>query len=155
MKTGFGQDSHKFLEAKESKLCVIGGVSFPDLPGLDADSDGDVVYHSLCNAITSITHVHILGDLAIKMCKAGITDSKVYLQEAKKSLGQRKIHHIALSIEGKRPRLQHTLDQMRRNIAEILGLDISEVGITCTSGNNLGDFGKGVGLQCFCIITTD
>ncbi len=153
MKVGFGQDSHRFLLEKGEKVCIIGGVSFPELPGLDADSDGDVVFHALCNAITSITHVPILGGLAIQMCKSGITNSKEYLLEAKKTLKERKILHIAISIEGKRPRMQLALKKMRKNIAEILEIEISEVGITCTSGNELGDFGRGVGVQCFCILT--
>ena len=106
MKVGIGQDSHKFLKEKGDKVCVIGGVEFSDVPGLDADSDGDVVYHAICNAITSITHVHILGDIAIKMCKQGITSSNEYLLEAKKSLGLHKIAHLAITIEGQRPRMQ-------------------------------------------------
>ena len=86
MKIGMGQDSHRFLNEKGDKICTIGGVEFYDVPGLDADSDGDVVYHAICNAITSITHVHILGDIAIQMCKQGITNSREYLVEAKKTL---------------------------------------------------------------------
>jgi 2-C-methyl-D-erythritol 2,4-cyclodiphosphate synthase len=153
MKVGIGQDSHRFLKQRGEKICVIGGVEFPDVPGLDADSNGDVVYHALCNAITSITHVQILGDIAIKMCKRGILDSKEYLIEAKKSLGETKISHIAITIEGKRPRMQASLHQMRVNIANIFALDISSVGITCTSGNNLGDFGLGLGIQSYCILS--
>ncbi len=153
MKIGIGQDSHRFLKEKGDKVCIIGGVEFPEVPGLDADSDGDIVYHAICNAITSITHVHILGDIAIRMCKQGITNSKEYLLEAKKSLGDKKIAHIAITIEGKRPRMQSSLNQMRMNIANLLDLDIQEVGITCTSGNNLGDFGAGVGIQSYCILS--
>ena len=153
MKVGIGQDSHRFLKEKGQKACIIGGVEFLDVPGLDADSDGDVVYHALCNAITSITHVHILGDLAIKMCKQGITNSVEYLIEAKKSLGESRIEHIAITIEGKRPRMQGSLHQMRVNIANVFALDISAVGITCTSGNGLGDFGNGDGIQSYCIFT--
>lgn len=153
MKAGLGQDSHKFLAEKTDKKCVIGGVIFPDLPGLDADSDGDVVYHAICNAITSITHVDILGDIAISMCKKGITDSKEYLLEAKKSLGKSKISHISVSLEGARPRMQSSLLEMRRNISLVLEIDLDCVGITCTSGNQMGDFGRGFGIQCFCVLT--
>ncbi len=153
MKIGMGQDSHKFLVEKGDKVCVIGGVKFLDVPGLDADSDGDIVYHAICNAITSVTHVPILGGRAIEMCKSGITDSSLYLLEAKKSLGTRKIVHIALTIEGKRPRMQAHINQMRENVAHLLGIDINDVGITCTSGNGMNDFGKGVGVQCLCLIT--
>jgi 2-C-methyl-D-erythritol 2,4-cyclodiphosphate synthase len=153
MKVGLGQDSHKFNIEKTDKKCVIGGVVFPDMPGLDADSDGDVVYHAICNAITSVTHVHILGDIAIQMCKQGIKDSKEYLKKAKKSLGEKKISHLSISLEGARPRMQASLLEMRKNIARDLEIDESLVGITCTSGNSMGDFGKGIGLQCLCILT--
>ncbi len=153
MKTGLGQDSHRFLKEKTDKLCIVGGVTFSDMPGLDADSDGDVVYHAICNAITSITNIHILGDLAITMCKQGITNSKEYLLEAKKSLGKMEVNHVAISLEGARPRMQSSLAQMRKNIASLLEIDIASVGITCTSGNHMGDFGKGIGIQCFCILS--
>jgi 2-C-methyl-D-erythritol 2,4-cyclodiphosphate synthase len=152
MKVGIGQDSHKFLSEDVKKTCVIGGVSFNDVPGFSADSDGDVVYHAICNAISSITHVYILGDKAIVMCKEGVTDSKYYLIEAKKSLQGQKINHISISIEAKRPKLQSSILQMRKNVAEILNLDLDQVGITCTSGNNLGDFGRGYGVQALAIV---
>lgn len=156
MKVGIGQDSHRFLQEKGKKQCIIAGVIFEDVPGFDADSDGDIVYHAICNAITSITHVPILGKVAIEMCKdKGITDSREYLVKAHETLGQEKIHHIALSIEAKRPRLQRHIDQMRMNIADVLGLHINQVGITCTSGDDLTEFGKGFGAQCFCILTVE
>jgi 2-C-methyl-D-erythritol 2,4-cyclodiphosphate synthase len=43
---------------------------------------------------------------------------------------------------------------MRANIAKLCKLDISQVGITATSGEGLTDFGCGEGVQAFCIITT-
>jgi 2-C-methyl-D-erythritol 2,4-cyclodiphosphate synthase len=43
---------------------------------------------------------------------------------------------------------------MRQNIARILKLDVSQVGITATSGEGLTDFGCGDGVQCFAIVTT-
>ena len=154
MKTGIGQDSHKFLKDKDTKKCVIGGVLFDGQPGWDADSDGDIVYHSICNAISSITHVPIMGGLAIKMCKEQrITSSKEYLLKAKETLGERKIIHIALSIEAQRPRLQSSIDLIRSNVAQILEIEVSQVGVTCTSGDGMTDFGKGLGGQCFCVIT--
>ncbi len=154
MKVGLGQDSHRFELKKGDKKCVIGGVIFEDVPGWDADSDGDIVYHAICNAISSITHVPILGKVAIQMCKEeGICDSRLFLIKAKETLEQYKIVHIALSIEAARPRLQRHIDQMRGNVAEVLDIDPHQVGITCTSGDGLTDFGKGIGGQCLCILT--
>ncbi len=52
MKMGIGQDSHRFHKEKSGKKCIIGGINFEEVPGWEADSDGDIVYHSICNAIT-------------------------------------------------------------------------------------------------------
>ena len=152
-KVGIGQDSHRFLEAIGDKPCVVAGLVFEGVPGLSADSDGDVVFHAICNAITSITHVPILGRLAIELCKQGIQDSGVYLEKALETLGHYTIAHVAITIEGVRPKFQHHCDRMRENIATCMGLDVSQVGMTFTSGDGLSDFGKGAGLMCFCVIT--
>ncbi len=154
-RTGIGQDSHRFLPADSTKPCVVGGVIFDESPGLDADSDGDVVYHAICNAITSLTGVPILGGIARDLCrKDGITDSQVYVEKALETLGKQKIVHVALSIEGKRPYFEEKIPSMRKKIASVLRIKVEGVGITATSGDGLTDFGCGDGLQCFCIITT-
>lgn len=102
-----------------------------------------------------MTGVPILGEIAIELChKDGITDSQVYLQKASETLGKQKVQHIALTIEGKRPKFEPKIKEMRQNIAKVMKLDIAQVGITATSGDGLTDFGCGDGLQCFCILTT-
>lgn len=154
-RTGLGQDSHRFLGADSSKPCIIGGIIFENTPGLDADSDGDVVFHAICNAITSLSGIPILGGIAIDLCrKDGITDSEVYLRRALQTLGKQKIVHVALSIEGKRPRFEEKILQMRRKIALVMKISESQVGITATTGDGLTDFGCGDGLQCFCLLST-
>lgn len=154
-RTGIGQDSHRFLPADSTKPCIIAGLIFEDVPGMSADSDGDVVFHAICNAITSLTGVPILGGIAIDLChKDGITDSQVYLEKALENLKAQKIQHVALSIEGSRPRIEKRAQEMRQKIASVMKLDVSQVGLTATSGDGLTDFGCGDGLQCFCILST-
>lgn len=154
-RTGIGQDSHRFLPLDSSKPCVIAGLIFDGVPGFNANSDGDVVFHAICNAITSLTGVLILGDIADDLClKDGITDSEVYLKEALKTLGKQKITHVAITIEAKKPKFKEKLLAMRENIARVMDLEIADVGITATSGEGLTDFGCGDGVQCFAIVTT-
>lgn len=155
MRVGIGRDSHRFVGEDSSKICVLGGVLFENTPGLASDSDGDVILHSICNAITSLTHIAILGGIATELLqKDGITDSSTYVKEALGTLGKQKIQHVALSVEGKRPKLQPKIEEIRQNIANILQFEIDQVGLTVTSGDGLTDFGCGDGLQCICIITT-
>lgn len=155
IRTGIGQDSHRFLPPDSAKPCIVAGLIFEDCPGLSADSDGDVAFHAICNAISSVSGIPILGGVAIDLChKDGITDSQVYLEKALETLGKQTVQHVALTIEGKRPRFQKRVDAMRRNIAQVMRIRLDQVGLTVTSGDGLTDFGCGEGLQCFCLITT-
>ncbi|MBM3201174.1 MAG: 2-C-methyl-D-erythritol 2,4-cyclodiphosphate synthase [Chlamydiae bacterium] len=154
IRVGYGQDAHKFLKSPSAKKCIIGGLVFDDVEGLDADSDGDIVYHAICNAITSITHVPILGDVAIKMCKEeNITDSFQYLKKALATLGEWKIVFVALAIEAKRPKFQKRALELRQSVAGALGIDVDLVGITFTSGQELTHFGQGLGVECRAVVT--
>jgi len=156
VRTGIGQDSHRFMPQDSSKPCVMAGIIFDGAPGFNANSDGDVVFHAICNAISSLTGILILGDIADELClKDGITDSEVYLIEAMKILGKQKVSHVAITIEAKKPKFKPRLLEMRTNIARVMSLDVSQVGITATSGEGLTDFGCGDGVQCFAIVTTE
>jgi 2-C-methyl-D-erythritol 2,4-cyclodiphosphate synthase len=102
-----------------------------------------------------VTGILILGNIADELClKDGITDSENYLKEAIKTLGAQKISHVALTIEGKKPKFIKRIPEMRQNIARILEIDPSDVGITATSGEGLTDFACGYGIQVFAIVTT-
>lgn len=154
-RTGIGKAARRFLSPESTKLCIIGGVIFDDVSGFNANSDGDVVFHSLCDAITSLTHVPILGGIAKDLClKDGITDSEVYLQEAVKALAKQRIVHAAIAIEGKKPLISDKIFMMRENLARILNVTISQIGITATSGEGLTDVGLGEGVQAISIVTT-
>lgn len=154
-RTGIGQDSHRFLAEESEKKCIVAGLPFDSAPGLDADSDGDVVFHAICNAITSLTHVPILGKIAIDLChKEGTTDSRAYLGKAVETLGAQKIEHVALTIEGKRPKFQKQSDEIRQSVATALNLSLDQVGITFISGDGLTAFGRGEGMMCYAIVTT-
>ncbi|MEI8364930.1 MAG: 2-C-methyl-D-erythritol 2,4-cyclodiphosphate synthase [Parachlamydiaceae bacterium] len=156
VRTGIGQDSHRFLPPDSSKPCVIAGIIFEGVPGFNANSDGDIVFHAICNAITSLTGILILGDIADDLClKDGITDSEIFLVEAVKTLGRQEVSHVAVTIEAKKPKMKEHILKMRTNIARVMNLDVSQVGITATSGEGLTDFGCGDGVQSFAIVTTE
>ena len=156
VRTGIGQDSHRFLPPDTAKPCVIAGIVFEEVPGFNSNSDGDVLFHCICNAISSLTGVLILGDIADELClKHGITDSEVYLKEAMKTLKNQKVTFVSVSIEAKRPKFKQRLLAMRQNVARVMGLDVSQIGITATSGEGLTDFGCGDGVQSFAIVTTE
>ena len=154
-RTGIGQDSHKFLLEDNSKPCVIAGHIFDDAQGLNANSDGDVVFHALCNAISSLTGANILAEQAKELfLKEGVTDSSIFLEEAIKTLDRQHVMHIAISLEGIKPKFSDHFDEMRKNIATIFNIEVSQVGLTANSQKDLTSFGRGEGVKCTAIITT-
>ena len=154
MKIGIGQDSHRFCENGNKKI-VLGGVFAECDKYIDANSDGDVVFHALTNAVSGVTCVNVLGEEADKMCADGIVDSAQYLKAALKHLGNRKISNVSIAIECAVPKITPIIPQMRENIASVLQIKPDCVGITATSGENLTPFGKGEGIQVFCTILVE
>ena len=164
VKTAIGQDSHRFAEppdararepaAARGRSLLLGGVEFTGAPPLLGNSDADVVLHALCNAISGITGVNIIGKISDRMClEEGIEDSAAYVGEAMKYLAGGRISHVSFSIECAKPFISPRIAEMSENIARILNIKKLDVGITATSGEGLTDFGRGLGIQVFCVIT--
>lgn len=153
VKTGLGQDSHRFAQ-DATRTLILGGVTFENAPPLQGNSDADVMLHALANAISGVTGVNILGTISDKLClEQGVTDSRVYVQEALNYLKDWKICHVSFSIEAKLPKMSPKIDAMKTSIAQLLNLTVYDVGITATTGEGLTDFGRGEGIQVFCIVT--
>ncbi|MDY6991204.1 MAG: 2-C-methyl-D-erythritol 2,4-cyclodiphosphate synthase [Pseudomonadota bacterium] len=154
VKTGLGQDSHRFASQNQNKPLILGGIKFPEPLSLIGNSDADVVLHALTNAISSITGVNVIGELSDRLClQQGITNSQVYLQEALGYLPPWQLSHVALSIEAKTPKITPKINEMKHNVAQLLGLASEDIGITATSGEGLTAFGRGEGIQVLCIVT--
>ena len=142
-----GQDSHR-VTLETNKPLILGGIRFDEQFSLEANSDGDVVLHALTNAISGATGVNVLGKKADTMCKNGITDSAEYLKEALKSMKEKKINivHVSISVEALKPKFSPKIEDMKCNIAKLLEISADSVGITATTGERLTEFGKGNGI---------
>jgi len=154
IRVGIGQDSHAFVK-KGSKKLILGGIEIPDEKGIEANSDGDVILHSLFNALSQAVGEKSLGFYAEPMFKKGITDSREFLKTAKKLVNDKgyKVNNIGIMFEGKKPRIDNYVDNMKKTIAKLLEIKEEQIGITATSGENLTSFGKGKGIQVFSIVS--
>lgn len=153
VKTGLGQDSHRFDATGTAKPLRIGGVTFVGEPALDGNSDADVLLHALVNAISGVTGVVVLGPTTDAMCKAGTTDSAEYVREALTHLRSMKISHVSCSLECARPKIGPHIEAMRASLATLLGLSPHHVAITAHSGEGLTAFGRGEGIAASVIVT--
>ena len=153
MKVAIGEDSHRFDFEDKNKKLILGGVLFTNYPPLAGNSDADVVLHAITNAISGITGKNILGKIADKMCmEQGITDSKEYVREALKYLSH-PIEYLSISIECKTPKISPRIEEMKEEIAKLLKISATDIGITATTGEELTEVGKGRGIHVFACIT--
>lgn len=151
---GIGQDSHKF-DSKAKKPLILGGVEISNRMSLSANSDGDVILHSLFNALSSAVGKESIGKYADSMSKKqGITDSREYLKIALKLVKEAgyKVNNVSITVEAKKPKVSwEQQNEMKKVISKILEIEPDDVGITFTSGEKLTPFGKGEGIQVFTI----
>ena len=146
---GLGQDSHAFLKSGKKRL-VLGGVTVSESGGLSGNSDTDVILHSLCNALSSAIGGDSLSTWSDKMCQEGIKESKKYVEYIFKEVKQKKykVENVSICIEAKKPRLDlKIIQKIKKNIATLLEIELEQVGITFTSGEQLTAFGQGKGIQ--------
>jgi 2-C-methyl-D-erythritol 2,4-cyclodiphosphate synthase len=155
IRVGMGQDSHRFEDEASTKPLVLGGVVFPGHPGLQANSDGDVVLHAVFNALSQAIGKRSLGVYADPMCAKGITDSREYLRVALdmvRAAGYT-VNNVGVSIEARRPKIEPKAGEMKTSLARLLDVAEDQVGITATSGEGLTAFGRGEGIQVLVIVS--
>jgi len=147
-KIGIGQDSHRFTDKKP---LILGSVKISDKNGFKANSDGDVILHALFNALSTAIGDRSLGFYADKMFKEGITNSKKYLEFILNKVKDKgyKIINVAIMLECKKPKIDENIEKIKNALSKLLKIKKENIGIAATSGEELTEFGKGEGMQCF------
>ena len=153
VKTGLGLDSHRFVEGDFDQPLILGGLVFDDAPAMAGNSDADVILHALTDAISGVTGVTVIGAVADQLCRDGITDSKAYLAVALESLGDWRLTHVSIVLECLRPKIDPKVAVLRASVAALLGLEFADVCITATTGEQLNDVGRGLGIHASVIVT--
>jgi len=154
MRIGHGYDVHKLVE---NRKCIIGGVNIPSDVGLLGHSDADVLLHAISDALLGAAALGDIGkhfppsDDAFKDADSRVLLRKVV--ELIKSNGY-EVGNVDATIIAQKPKMAPYIDEMRKNIAQDLGVDISFVSVKATTEEGLGFTGEGLGISAHavCII---
>lgn len=145
-KVGIGEDIHRLVS---SRPLILGGVSIPYSKGEEAHSDGDVIYHALCDALLGAMGEGNIGILFPNTDpQYEDAPSSLFVKEVSKLLIKEHyfIENIDICVELEEPLLNPYIDQMKDNIFSLLGTKLlSKNCISIKPGTNegLGDVGKG------------
>ena len=156
MRIGMGYDVHRLVEGRK---LIMGGVEIPYEKGLLGHSDADVLLHAISDALLGAAP---LGDIGKHFPDTdpdyeGIS-SVVLLQKVGELLEEHffLIENIDATIIAQAPKMRPYIDTMRKNIADALGIEISQVNVKATTEEGLGFTGTGEGIsaQAICMLTT-
>lgn len=147
MRVGMGYDVHRLVENRD---LIIGGVKIPYEKGLLGHSDADVLLHAIMDALLGAA---ALGDIGKHFPDSDPeykgADSLVLLKRVGELLSEEGyvIENIDSIIIAQKPKMAPHIQQMRKNIADTLGLDISRVNVKATTEEGLGFTGTGEGIS--------
>ena len=147
MRIGTGYDVHKLVEGRR---LIIGGVEIPYEKGLLGHSDADVLVHAVMDALLGAA---ALGDIGKHFPdsdpKYKGADSLMLMREVRRILPENgfEVGNVDATIIAQAPRMSPHIDTMRRNIADALGLDVSQVSVKATTEERLGFTGRGEGIS--------
>ena len=146
IRIGQGMDVHAF---EEGSYVTLAGIQIPHTHGLKAHSDGDVVLHALCDALLGALALGDIGqhfpdtDAAFKGA-----DSRNLLKHVYQLIKDRGyvLANADITVACERPKLAvHNLD-MRQSIADVMGLDVTQISIKATTTEKLGFTGRQEGI---------
>ena len=152
---GIGYDVHPLVEGRK---LVLGGVEIPHPKGLQGHSDADVLIHAICDAVFGAIGERDIGHFFPNTDSRwrGVP-SRIFLEEAARQVGfhQGKIVNIDATIVAQQPKLSSHIDEMKRNIALALSVNVKYVGIKATTNEHLGFLGREEGIAAMAVASVE
>ena len=133
-----GYDVHRLVEGRK---LILGGVEIPYEKGLLGHSDADVLLHAVMDALLGAAALGDIGKHFPDTDSAYKGISSIRLLEHVGRLIEDELYvigNIDATIIAQRPKMAPYIEQMRGNIAQALGIDISQVNVKATTEEGLG-----------------
>ena len=154
MRIGHGFDVHAFAPGRR---CVLGGVDVPCEQGLLGHSDADVLVHALMDAILGALREGDIGKLFPDTDPAYEGADSIELLGRVAELAAKKGFEIVdcdCTVAAQAPKLGPYREQMRENMARVMGVPVDSVGVKATTTERLGFVGRmeGIAAWAVCIL---
>ena len=149
IRVGFGFDAHRLAEGKK---LMLGGIYIPFEKGLDGHSDADVLLHAICDALLGAA---ALGDLGVHFSDKDDSyrdlESSFFLDRVAGMIRDAgfMVGNIDTTVALQKPRIQPYVLKMRRHIAGVLNIDVSQVSVKATTTEGLGYEGREEGIAAY------
>lgn len=151
MRIGHGYDVHRLVEGRK---LILGGVGIPYEKGLLGHSDADVLAHAIMDALLGAAALGDIGKLFPDNDPAYEgADSMKLLARVAEVLDEKgyAIGNIDATVIAQKPKLAPYIEQMRRRMAEVCGIDMEQLSVKATTEEKLGFTGSGEGIAAHAV----
>lgn len=155
IRTGIGYDVHKLVPGSE---IILGGIRIPCEFAVEAHSDGDVLCHSIMDAMLGAAGLGDIGehfpDTDAKFKNASSIKLLKDVKDKLENMGMNVVNIDAIIILEK-PKISEMKIKMRENIANTLQIEMSSVNIKATTTEKLGSIGRSEGIASQAVVTLE
>lgn len=151
LRVGHGYDVHRLVQGR---ALVLGGVTVPFDRGLLGHSDADVLTHAVMDALLGAAALGDIGKLFPDSDPAYTgADSVLLLRRVTAALAEGGFApvNVDATVLAQAPKLAPYIPDMRRILAEAMGLDASRVSVKATTEEGLGFTGSGEGIAAHAV----
>lgn len=151
LRVGHGYDVHRLVEGR---ALILGGVTVPFDRGLLGHSDADVLTHAVMDALLGATALGDIGKLFPDSDAAYAGADSIALLERVTALLREhgwQVGNVDATVVAQAPRLAPYIPEMRRRLAEAMGLDVDCVSVKATTEERLGFTGSGEGMAAHAV----
>lgn len=151
--TGIGYDCHAFAEGRR---LVLGGIEIEHERGLAGHSDADVLTHAVIDALLGAAALGDIGQHFPDTDERYRDANSLELLRATRRLlveAGYTVVHVDATVVLERPALAPHRDDVRRGLAEALGIGIQQVSVKATRGEGMGFVGREEGAAALAVAT--
>lgn len=151
IRVGLGFDVHPLEEGREFWL---GGIKLPSTKGAVGHSDADVLIHAICDALLGAANLRDIGfHFSNKDARWQGMDSKFFLKEVTRMLQEKgwKVENVDCMITLEHPKVNPHIDEMKKVLAPLMGIEMEDVSIKATTNEKLGYVGREEGVNAMAV----
>jgi 2-C-methyl-D-erythritol 2,4-cyclodiphosphate synthase len=155
MRVGIGHDTHRLAPGRP---LLLGGVRIDHPRGLLGHSDADIVLHALTDALLGAAGLGDIGDAYPDTDPAyRDRDSSFFVRDTLDRLSRAGWHvvNVDVIIFAQEPKLGPIKADIRRRLAELLGVAAEAVNVKAKTGEHVGAIGRAEAMSCQVIALID
>mmetsp|Transcript_16210 Transcript_16210/g.29194 ORF Transcript_16210/g.29194 Transcript_16210/m.29194 type:complete len:203 (-) Transcript_16210:620-1228(-) len=151
-RVGHGFDLHRLAEGYK---LIIGGIQIPHIKGCEAHSDGDVLLHTVTDAILGALCLPDIGQLfpdTDPKWKGACSDQ--FLIEAVRLMEERGYYvgNLDCTIIAQKPKLSPHKENIRKNLSSLVKADPSVVNVKAKTHEKVDSIGEERSIACHAVV---